>query len=1081
MKEKLLIIEKLLKEPVDTDPFEITFNESKLTISVLNLSRDTKMKMFYNDVYFVDEVLKLPCELFDENELEYLLQGIQKLVDAKQIEIVYSKSENVTEEEECNPVENTAETIDEAKISTDGTPLERAGLSVRSYNALKRSGINFIEELYEYNEEKLSQIRNLGKTSINEILTLINSADTLLEQEEIDPNEDICAWAERHSDVITDFFSRNDIMVEEMEMSVRAYNGLRINKITGLSGFVGLSAEQISHLDHFGKGSAKELRKLARYYIRQYKAAIIAFIDNQESEVHITMAIEDMPVIRIINDPLYFEKAATVLQKYGTPCNLLNFSVRTSNALQKAGINTFYELFKNSNRLSEIGNLGEKSINEVQNAIQKELERLRSLIISHCSEDSSLIFNDQYIENEIMNLYKDSYFKGISYRSFRNAFPEEIEDQKIKDVIGRLLGENKLEYVDFRCYRKYMSFYDAIDAYATDDRQYQILRERFANGKTLEEVATTLDVTRERVRQIQKKTIVRFKALYVSKTGLPCFDEDYYSYLFENYSLDKDIWTNWLNVSERTYYYLRNTYDLGKAKIDGILTDEMIDAPIKLKIRNYLDRDKIIIDGKLIRRKRADLEDYALEKYCREEKRLDEFADLYNQMLKENNIEYDESIYLSDEVARTRLNRFAASMNCLYSEGKRIRFYDIEGKDFTELLDTLNLENFSNTEISTMKFIEDYPELMQKFEIHHQYELHNLLKKIVDPSACHEIDFNRQPILKFGSFNRSEAVYELICTFSPVSHKDLIEYIHSEYGYEKLFIQMNMLQEFSHLYHNGIYNVDFVKMPENRMNDFKAELKKDFYFTDELCSLYKEKYPDADISEVNPFVLKSMGFTVFSKYVLQNCQSLKEYFNKVLMEKDMFSIRDFNKKYGHIVIANSVYMDLQRNFDIIEFEPSQIINFRRLEKNGYTKDDLIRFCERAEMFADDDSYFNIYTLRANGFTSKLDELGFDDYFYNSILCMSQRFVYQKMLRTHILYKGDLNQEITRNGFIASMLKDYESIGLDDFIEEIKDSYGIASIEGEEVKAAVKEYGFYYDTIMDKIYMNENCYYAEFDD
>ena len=67
MKEKLLIIEKLLQEPVDADSFEITFRERKPTISALNLSRDTKMKMFDNGVYFVDEVLKLPCELFDED------------------------------------------------------------------------------------------------------------------------------------------------------------------------------------------------------------------------------------------------------------------------------------------------------------------------------------------------------------------------------------------------------------------------------------------------------------------------------------------------------------------------------------------------------------------------------------------------------------------------------------------------------------------------------------------------------------------------------------------------------------------------------------------------------------------------------------------------------------------------------------------------------------------------------------------------------------------------------------------------------------------------------------------------------
>jgi len=50
-------------------------------------------------------------------------------------------------------------------------PLEDLNLSVRSYNALKRSSVNNMKQLAEFimSENGLSKIRNLGKVSITEI------------------------------------------------------------------------------------------------------------------------------------------------------------------------------------------------------------------------------------------------------------------------------------------------------------------------------------------------------------------------------------------------------------------------------------------------------------------------------------------------------------------------------------------------------------------------------------------------------------------------------------------------------------------------------------------------------------------------------------------------------------------------------------------------------------------------------------------------------------------------------------------------------------------------------------------------
>lgn len=48
-------------------------------------------------------------------------------------------------------------------------PLEELGLSVRSYNCLKRAGMNTLHDVAEMTFDELCNVRNLGKRSIDEI------------------------------------------------------------------------------------------------------------------------------------------------------------------------------------------------------------------------------------------------------------------------------------------------------------------------------------------------------------------------------------------------------------------------------------------------------------------------------------------------------------------------------------------------------------------------------------------------------------------------------------------------------------------------------------------------------------------------------------------------------------------------------------------------------------------------------------------------------------------------------------------------------------------------------------------------
>lgn len=69
---------------------------------------------------------------------------------------------------------NAEETIE--KVSIESKLIESMDLSVRSYNGLKRAGINTVGDIIKaIQEDKLEDVRNLGKRSIAEIKEKLNS------------------------------------------------------------------------------------------------------------------------------------------------------------------------------------------------------------------------------------------------------------------------------------------------------------------------------------------------------------------------------------------------------------------------------------------------------------------------------------------------------------------------------------------------------------------------------------------------------------------------------------------------------------------------------------------------------------------------------------------------------------------------------------------------------------------------------------------------------------------------------------------------------------------------------------------
>ncbi|MDO5111887.1 MAG: DNA-directed RNA polymerase subunit alpha [Clostridia bacterium] len=104
------------------------------------------LEVWTNGTIQPDEAVSLAAKILTE----HLMLFINLTEHVQGVEIMVEKEEDKKEK----ILEMTIEELD---------------LSVRSYNCLKRAGINTVEELVQRNEEEMMKVRNLGRKSLEEV------------------------------------------------------------------------------------------------------------------------------------------------------------------------------------------------------------------------------------------------------------------------------------------------------------------------------------------------------------------------------------------------------------------------------------------------------------------------------------------------------------------------------------------------------------------------------------------------------------------------------------------------------------------------------------------------------------------------------------------------------------------------------------------------------------------------------------------------------------------------------------------------------------------------------------------------
>lgn len=943
-------------------------------------------------------------------------------------------------------------------------------LSVRAQNVLHRAGKHTLFELLPCTEEELFKLPSAGRKTVQEILQRIAEYRTLAEADAVacSEKEEKITPASPEQQILA---AVADETIDVLGLPTRAYNLLVLNDRTSLSSVLFLSEQALGRLPRMDAQTAYQIWRSCQDYLTALKEKL-----PKET------APEQPDLLTLVNLPQHRRAVLEYVKANDQPVETLGMNNRAVNQLKNNGYQTLSQiLFLPPTSLQAIRSMGVGAVKSVVDSRERWLRdheaELRAMLSGTPLPQKQE--SDEKVCRKLLRLYESAPDAGLSRQDFADKLPEIPEEQRDR-CVGKLLAEKKLEYVDFRCYRIYPHFADAArDCPKLGDREREIVLRRL-QGETLDAVAQSFDLTRERVRQIVNKTHQKIQTWTALQTGLPRFDEDYFLYFYETYELDRQDAEQWFGLTTPVLRYLDLLAKVHRRRpLQEATSDPKLGASLRQRIRNYLNRDKLYLDGQWLPKQRDVLERYVVTHFCKEDTGFADFCQLYNDFLRAQDVPFDEDVYITDSVIATRKNKLRDDRYLLWKHGERLRANDLEGQDFSSLLEELGLAELDNIEISTAKLMEEHPEILARYDVRDQYELHNLLRKLVPEGSWHGLKYNRAPNLLFGTFDRDAALLELMLEHAPISQADLVELIHQEYGYDSGIIIASYLVPLADYYHQGMYTIDQKVMTEPHRAALLAALSGDFFFLDELKRIYQRCVPGADPEEINPYNLKQMGFTVFSRYALRNYDSLDAFFRALLTREDFTDLAPLRQRYCYVMMFSQILNTLKRDLDVLEYEPGKLVRFEKLAAAGVTKQELRDFRDAVYDYLEDGAWFSAASLRQSGFDAPLYELGFSDWFYGSLLSTDPRFGFSQIFKSIILHKGE--GEVTARSFETALIRAEVSMDVYDLQRLMEQTYGCTIPDRLDLIYKVADSGVYYDKHLDRLYESEALYWREVDE
>lgn len=889
------------------------------------------------------------------------------------------------------------------------------------------------------------------------------------------------------------FIVRED-SIELLPLSTRTYNCLRRNGIDTVGQLLDAPPEQWKDVRNLGKKSLAELEAItAELSGGSERLLLVESRAEPDPQDTVEAAPESGPVLLLPDIPI---------EELGLPTRALR-------CLSRVGIHSAAQLSRASKRtLMELSSMGEKTACETLDrlsAFRRELgldsgkvdtagldrferlgtkvalasglskgECLRALVSCYaaCPDGGDGALLDQAcLRGPVRSALRrkllarlEATEAEVAVRSLLSCLPEGTDPGVLEELLAELEERLQVRRQGDMVERRYPTIIQYAER-LPDGRNRSIFLARLRGEETLEELGQRYGITRERVRQITEKVLEKCPRLH----------EERYQYLFEQYEISCEEFQLAFDEPEETYHFLEMLRTRGSQRrpVQELLEDSRVPVALRRKAERAIYRKFVTIGGVRIGKNRSELVNYTVRTYCRELTSMEDFVRRYQLLLETLGLENNPGLDINE---RSYENKISRSRYVLWNQRHSFRYYPIGEREYDVLLDTLDLPQYDGQEFSTLKLFRENPKLMEEYDIRDEYELHNLLRKVW-PEEDQRVRIKKMPTIEIGTADRDSQVLELLAQCAPISNLELAERYEQRYGAKSTTVLGSYFTCIDCYLHNGIYNIDQPPLPEEQHRRMAELLTEDFYRISEIKRIYLQEFPGSSLPGINSFMLKKLGFRIYTDYVLRDtCGSAAEYFRGLLTAGDIVDMSAQAHRFAYIQAYYLELSSLKAQRKIVEFAPLKYISLRRLQSAGITVGDLEDYCSAVYAWGRPGSYFTIASLRKEGFSHPLDETGFEDWFYASLLGEDpEHFSYRRMGGTKLFCRG--KADVQSAGFLRWLVEPEGRMDIYDLSELLEQHYGV-SIPTRKLIEIIRGSDLYYDAIMEAVYVDYDTYFEE---
>lgn len=696
---------------------------------------------------------------------------------------------------------------------------------------------------------------------------------------------------------------------------------------------------------------------------------------------------------------------------------------------------------------------------DIPRSLKNELYPIsRAIVIKYkdFSEDFYEKVLSDFIEsygNKKRFFLKDELYELMSQNNNYNTDFFEANLNKLIEY-GYIVNNNdNLEYIYPRLWKKLNSI--------TNDYEREIIKE-LLDGVPLSKIGEKMGYSSG--DQISK--IIKRKFAFIN----PTYEDIHYRELFQEYDWDKELFNKYWEEDDYVFEYLKFKYKKGTQNPYALYAK-----------KETTDKQKCILDeyygvvelyGEKIYLKRENLLKIILKNEAIKPVKIKNILDIFNKyadIFKIEKIKNEESFlrlfdiydcFIRSDVDLIKYyNYYEVSMNAKL-ELKRILNSLMPGEYGIDYIYNKFINYFNSINLQTGR------------------EVHSFLKLINAEKFC-DIVIAKYPYILIKISNKKDFFESILKKISPVNIEDAVAFFTEYYGHNSNSCKTYLFTEFNKYITNEEinYGVKFLEK-ENELL-IRTELINDLYSLADVEEIFKKIIGDDYKEYLNTYNMSLIGYSLHGEYALKDDDYyLDDYILDVI--KDMKIINKNDIPYNHSSFVHSALRKLEKQYDIIEIDDERYINFNVLKAGGITKEDIIEYGKQIEKEFAINEFFTMKNVRERIPAKTLDEEGFSERFYESIIYNVEDVRIIKFDFNNIYYLKKSDEVMKRSKdfveyVIDCMIESKDCLEFTEILEYLEYEYGIVIKDDSKLKVLIKDSKYYYDDIFRRIYKSKDEY------